>query len=111
MRGLVLPTTVIPAILLFIFLFCEESNAQPSGFDSTKTIASSLTYDYKNPNFEWNDEPHSQSTWLAYERDNVNTSDIVVRKINFSEYSPEILITNTAGELNINPVVNKDFIF
>ncbi|HMS66030.1 MAG TPA: hypothetical protein PKD83_12350, partial [Ignavibacteria bacterium] len=90
-------------------IFIKSSIAQLQFFDSVKTVVSSSIYDYKNPVFN-GESTNSNFSWLAYERHNGNSSDIVVRKAGYTDYDSEIVITNTVNALNINPTIYKGMI-
>ncbi|MBS1516372.1 MAG: T9SS type A sorting domain-containing protein [Bacteroidetes bacterium] len=111
MRSNVLPFKLLFGVITILFvIFSKNVQAQLANFDSVKTVVSSADYDYKNPSFESSGQDLSQFTWLAYERYNGSLSDIVIRQLSFAGYSPEVVITNSTGEQNINPVVNGKFL-
>ena len=96
---------IIPVlILLCIFASSKNTTSQIQFYDSVKTVVSSSIYDYKNPVFS-NDYNGSFSEyyWLFYERHNGASSEIIARKMRYSSYDEEIVITNTSNALNINP--------
>ena len=79
---------IVPVlIMLCIFTSVKNSSSQINFFDSVKTVVSSTDYDYKNPVF--NNRWGGEYTWLVYERHNGNSSDIVVRKAQYSSYDNE----------------------
>ena len=99
-------------IKLVLITFCftasvRDSRSQIQFFDSIKTVASSATYDYKNPVFSFEFYYFSTYSWIVYERHSGSHSDIVVRKARYSSYDDEIVITNTTNALNINPSINN----
>ena len=96
-------------IKLVLLAICFSASASPTSsqiqfYDSVKTVVSSSNYDYKNPVFS-NDYTGSFSEyyWLFYERHNGTSSEIIARKMRYSSYDEEIVITNTSNALNINP--------
>ncbi|MFZ1321936.1 MAG: T9SS type A sorting domain-containing protein [Ignavibacteria bacterium] len=100
---------IVPVlIMLCIFTSVKNSSSQINFFDSVKTVVSSTDYDYKNPVF--NNRWGGEYTWLVYERHNGNSSDIVVRKAQYSSYDNEIVITNSNNALNINPSIDQGMI-
>lgn len=95
-------------IMLGIFTSVKNCTSQINFFDTVKTVVSSEEYDYKNPVFSVN--RGFESPWLVYERHHGNSSDIVVRKVQYSNYENEIVITNSKNSLNINPSIDQEMI-
>lgn len=95
-------------VLLCFLAAVKITRAQIQFFDSVKTVASSSSYDYRNPVFSNNmGYPGNGIAWIAYERHNGGYSDIVIRKAQYSSYDNEIVITNTSNALNINPSLDQ----
>jgi len=102
---------IIPVfIILCFFASSKNLSSQIQFYDSVKTVVSSPDYDYKNPVFSNIFGYFSDYSWLVYERHNGNTSDIIVRKVRYSSYESEIVISNTTNALNINPTLDHNMI-
>ncbi|MDQ3021548.1 MAG: T9SS type A sorting domain-containing protein [Bacteroidota bacterium] len=79
-------------------------------YDSILVVASSDSFEYKNPVFDNNKLGFSDYHWLTYERHTTGTSDIIIRAANYNGYGPEIVLTNSMNSLNLNPSGNKNFL-
>jgi len=99
-------------ILLCFIIPLNAAVSQIQFFDSVKNVVTSQTYDYKNPVFSKNDGQYgfSNHCWIAYERHNGNSSDIVIRKALYSSYDSEIIFSNGSNALNINPTLINNMI-
>ena len=97
-------------VILFLIILSSSSFAQ-NYFGAPVTVAASNIYDYKNPVFDAMFADLTPYSWLSYERYNLaGASDIVVRKAAFSGYDPEIALTSTVTDSNVNPSVYKNLI-
>ncbi len=98
----------IKYFFIIVILFYESiAFSQIQNFDTSYVIASSPSFDYKNPVFNY---IHGFSftyskDWIAYEKSDGGTSNIILRRFSFSEYDPQIQITNDTGIQNINPSI------
>ncbi len=102
---------IIPVLIVsFSLLSVNNSFSQLQFFDSVKTVVSSPVYDYKNPVFRNLEATTGNFSWLIYERHNGSSSDIIIRKAYYNSYDSEIVITNTANALNINPAIDNDIL-
>ncbi|MBS1493405.1 MAG: T9SS type A sorting domain-containing protein [Bacteroidetes bacterium] len=96
--------TLFAFITLFLYISLNNCKAQsPVYFMEADTLVSSPSYDYKNPTFA-NEYLSSPTANLFYERHNGSSSDIMFRTASYTGYSQEVPVTNSQGELNINPV-------
>jgi hypothetical protein len=90
-----------------LFFICNQNSFSQIYSDSAYVIESSPNYDFRNPVYNTNsynfNGPAISNLWLAYERHNASSSNILIRNFTFSGYSNAVEITNDASFLNINP--------
>ena len=103
MKNFIIPVFIILCLITSV----KNTLPQIQFFDSVKTVASSLSYDFKNPKFSNNPAGYFNAySWLVYERHNGSSSDIVCRKARYGSYGSEIVISNTVNAMNINPSID-----
>ena len=98
-------------ILVLVFLIIVTSSkpervyAQFFDFDSVYIIASSPSYDYKNLSYSVRNELFNWASYdfLTYEKwDNSNSSNLILRKFDRSQYFNEITVTSNSNVINKN---------
>lgn len=99
-------------LLIPLFFFTESILGQYTAFDSVYTVASSGLYDYTNPTFEFKKNPLNEWSYLVYERHKAGGgSDIIAKKVKYTGYGPEFVLTNSITDQNINPVVLDSIVY
>ena len=97
-------------LILIIFIISEKSCAQIFDFDSSYVIASSPSFDYKNPSYSTRNNifHFSNFDFLCYEKhSNGVTSNIVLRKFDWFQYFGEIEVTTDQNTLNLNSFIKS----
>ena len=97
---------------MFTFiLFAKNIYSQIQFFDSVRVLASSDNYSYKNPVFDNHNNLINQEGLIVYERhSSSSSSDIMIRKYNYTGYLTEVSLTGNSGFLNINPSYTNNII-
>ena len=99
-------------VIVVISLKPKNGLTQFFDFDSVYIIASSINYDYKNPNYSVRNGLFHFSSYdfLSYERwEGPNTSNIILRKFDRFQYFSETVLTNNNNALNINPIIHSPY--
>lgn len=110
MKALIFFLTAAFFFLYTLFFIPSKAFSQIQFFDSVNVIASSDLYDYKNPVFENQNSDLNNIVRFTYERHLGNKSDIILRSVDYNNYSAETVISNSQNALNINPSFTENII-